>query len=105
MTWEQLMKEEYGYEPITTFWMDFSIAERFGHDAIRNTYDRAMKEWHTNYKYLTELVLVLNHKIWQTYNTDEPTAKVYDELWRNAHEFACENLKDEELQYYYRTID
>ena len=48
------------YEPKTTFWMDFSIADRFGANAIKDTYNRAFKEWKTNYIYLTELVIVLN---------------------------------------------
>ena len=28
------VKELCGYEPMTTFWEDFSVAERFGCDAI-----------------------------------------------------------------------
>ena len=27
-----------GYEPITTFWQDFSIADKFGNNAIADTY-------------------------------------------------------------------
>lgn len=30
-----------GYEPITTFWQDFSIADKFGDKAIADTYRRA----------------------------------------------------------------
>lgn len=56
--------EEYaGYTPKTTFWQDFSIAERFGEKAVRDTFRRAMSAWKSNYVYLTELVLVLNHKL------------------------------------------
>ena len=29
-----------GYEPITTFWQDFSIADKFGIAAIEDTYRR-----------------------------------------------------------------
>lgn len=35
---------ENGYQPKTTFWMDFSIADRFGTEAIVDTYERAFKE-------------------------------------------------------------
>ncbi len=45
-----------GYQPKTTFWMDFSIADRFGIEAIIDTYERAFVEWHPNHIYLTELV-------------------------------------------------
>lgn len=31
----------YGYETKTTFWDDFSIAEMFGINAVRDTYKRA----------------------------------------------------------------
>ena len=68
MTFKEFMAEN-GYELQTTFWSDFSIADRFGLSAIRDTFDRAFEEWKENYKYLTELVLVLNHKIWQYYDT------------------------------------
>ena len=49
--------------------------------------------------------MVLNHKIWQHHKTDEPTAKVYEELWNKADRFACNYLKGEELDYYYRITD
>lgn len=29
------VEEELGYKPITSFWQDFSIAERFGGKAVR----------------------------------------------------------------------
>ena len=33
---------ENGYTPKTTFWMDFSIADKFGAKAVRDTYNRAV---------------------------------------------------------------
>ena len=94
------------YECQTTFWQDFSIAEIFGVSAIKDTYKRAFREWKGNHIYLTELVMVLNHKIWQHYeNGNEEIARVYDELWREADAYACDNLKGEELSYFYQTTD
>lgn len=61
MTFREFMREN-GYELQTTFWEDFSIADRFGLSAIQDTFKRAFEEWKNNYKYLTELILVLNHK-------------------------------------------
>ena len=55
---------ENNYELLTTFWDDFSIADRFGVSAVRDTFNRAFAEWKEDYQYLTELILVLNHKIW-----------------------------------------
>lgn len=51
MTFKEFMAEN-GYELQTTFWSDFSIADRFGLSAIRDTFDRAFEEWKENYKYL-----------------------------------------------------
>ena len=94
------------YECQTTFWTDFSIAEIFGVSAIKDTYKRAFREWKSNHIYLTELVMVLNHKMWEHYqNGHKEYAKVYDELWKKADLYACENLKGEELTYFYRTTD
>ena len=59
------MAAEIGYKPKTTFWQDFSIADLYGADAVQDTFNRAFDEWKTDYIYLTELVLVLNHKAWQ----------------------------------------
>ena len=95
----------YDYECITTFWEDFSIADQFGVAAIKDTYNRAFNEWKTDYKYLTELVMVLNHKIWQWYERNEAYAKVYNELWEQADLYACENLQGEEASYFYSTTD
>lgn len=94
-----------GYKPITTFWTDFSIAEKFGVAAIIDTCKRALCEWKDNYKYLTELVMVLNHKIWQWYEVDDGLATIYNSLWEKVDAFACANLHGEELDYFYTTLD
>ena len=44
MTFREFMKEN-GNEVKTTFWEDFSIAERFGLSAIQDPFNRAFKEW------------------------------------------------------------
>lgn len=95
-----------GYTQITTFFEDFSIADNFGVKAIRDTYKRAFNGWKSDYKYLTELVMVLNWKLWQHYREgNEKYQKVYTELWEKTDLYARENLKDEELGYFYRVTD
>ena len=94
-----------GYKPMTTFYTDFSIAERFGLEAVQDTYNRAMEGWKNNYKYLTELVTALNWKIWEHYESNAELASLYNMLWEMADEYACDNLKGEELDYFYRTTD
>ena len=94
-----------GYKPLTSFWEDFSIADKFGVKGIKETFKQSFEESKDNYKYLTELVLVLNHKIWQWYEKNEQIAKLYNELWKEADSYACENLKGEEMEYFYMTTD
>lgn len=94
-----------GYTPITTFWMDFSIADNFGIKAIKDTYKRAFDEWKGNYKYLTELVMVLNWKIWEHYEKNETFANLYNSLWETADRYAMRNLKGDELKYFISTTD
>ena len=97
--------QENGYELQTTFWDDFSIADRFGLSAIQDTFNRAFGEWKEDYKYLTELVLVLNHKIWQYHETRPDMAILYNTLWTQTDLHAKENLKDDELSYFYEVTD
>lgn len=95
----------FGYKQITTFFQDFSIADNYGIRAIKDTYNRAFKAWKNDYKYLTELVMVLNWKIWEHYEKNEDVAKVYQELWEQADAYAMDNLKGEELKYFLSTTD
>lgn len=96
---------ENGYETKTTFLSDFAIADAFGIEAVKDTFNRAFNEWKGNHIYLTELVLVLNWSIWKHYQTNEPLARVYETLWKQAASYAEQNLKGEELSYYYNTTD
>lgn len=94
-----------GYEMKTTFWHDFSIADKFRLDAIQDTYNRALKEWKNDIVYMTELVIVLNHKIWAWFEKDENFARIYDKLWREADEFIYENFSEEDIKYYLKISD
>lgn len=105
MTFSEYCKNELGYDTKTTFWEDFSIANKFGVEAIKDTFKRAMESWKDNYIYLTELVLVLNHMIWYWHERNETYAEVYNELWEQADAYGCEHLKGEELTYFYNTLD
>ena len=100
------IEAETGYKPQTTFWDDFSIADAFGENAIRDTYKRSLDGWKDNYIYLTELVMVLNWKIWQSYQEDNIHYQdLYHELWSDADSYAINNLYGNELDYFYRTTD
>lgn len=116
MTFEQAMQENLGYTCKTTFWNDFTIADRFGVDAIKDTYKRAFNEWKDNVEFVTELVLVLNHKIWVHHGRGNNTqtrfpeyhrvrAEIYNALWNELHSWCLDNLQGAELDYYFSVID
>ncbi len=99
------IQEMTGYEPLTTFYQDFSIADKFGCKAVQDTYDRAFREWKNDYKFMTELVMVLNWKLWRYYENNEELARLYNKLYLELDSYLSSHLKGDELKYYYRTID
>lgn len=99
------MTLENGYTLTTTFWDDFSIADHFGINAVKDTFNRAFNEWKNNHVYLTELVIVLNYKIWQWYGKNDEYARTYNDLWESANSYALDNLQGEELSFFYRITD
>jgi hypothetical protein len=120
------IERETGYKPISTFWQDFSIADaaaRFGCDAIdaiRTTWKAAVTAFRSDYKMMTELVMVLNHKIWQHHNAAVRAksegllnqrdhhmrlAEEYDAAWRATDEWCCKHFTGEAAEYYFETTD
>ena len=81
------------------FMRDFLIADRFGINAIKDTFNRAHKEWQNNVDYYGSFIMTLNHLIWYHYEqNNQERAMLYDELWRKADDFAVNHFKGEELQ-------
>lgn len=107
MVWQ--MAQDIGYTPITTFWEDFSIAEQFGTDAIKDTAKRIFDEWHDNIKYLTEFIMVLNHKCWTWNKKNEKLMELYSHLFLKYNDKAWDWLEangtQEDKSYYFHTLD
>lgn len=103
MDWN--IEELSGYKPITTFYTDFGIAEWYGTEGISETYTNIMEFWSSDYRYLTEFVMVLNWKMWEHHNKNTKLAKLYEKLFLKASNYAETHLTGFELDYYYRTID
>lgn len=99
------IKELTGYEPKTTFYMDFSIADAFGVQAVEDTYNRAFEEWKDNVVFVTELAMVLNWKMFEHYDKNPSLEKMYRKLWYTIDEWCVSNLKGDDLMYYYDTTD
>ena len=98
--------EQLGYETQTTFYQDFSIADIFGVKAVKETYDTAFAGWKSSIVYITELNLVLNHKIWEHYHAkNEELTILYDLLWKELDQWCMDNLKGSDLEYFLRVTD
>lgn len=103
---EILMSElQPDYKKCSTFAADFAIADSFGKEAVKDTFNRAFNEWKDRTKMMAEMVLVLNHNIWRYYETDPELAKVYEECWKQADGYCIEHYKGDDLDYYYRVTD
>ena len=96
---------ENGYELKTTFWSDFSIADAFGIDAIKDTFNRAFNEWKNNVEYVTELAMVMSWKSCHYYDKNVQYMNLYSELYHKVDGWCMDNLKGNDLKYYIDTID
>lgn len=105
--YDSYLEQFTDYRSKTTFWDDYSIADAFGPGAVEDTFRRSFRAWKHNYEYLTELVMVLNHKMWAWYskNPQGLMYQVYEKCFIEASSYAIDNLKGEELSYYLRVTD
>jgi len=90
----------------TTFRQDFTIADKFGAGAVKDTYKRAFRDWKTNIIYMTELCIVLNWKIWEHWdNKNMELAELYNGLWTMVNTYCQKHFKGKDLQYFYEITD
>ena len=99
------IEEQTGYKVKTSFYIDFSIAERFDKDAIQSTYTQSFEEWKNNCEYITELCMVLNWKMFRWFEFNEEFFNLYKELYQKLDQWCIDNLKGNDLEYYYQTTD
>lgn len=104
-TWN--IEEITGYHPISTFYEDFSIAERFGLDAIKDTFKRAKESWlkPEHYEMATELAMALNWKCWRWNGAKDDWSEFYANAYYEIRDWCYKNLKGDKLSYYMRTTD
>ena len=99
------LEEMLNFKFETTFWEEFSIADNYGSKGVREHYKVVFEQWKDNLKFLTELVLVLNLKIFLWYGVDDTIGLTYDQLWKETDGYALETLKGDDLHYYLSTLD
>lgn len=95
-----------GTESKTTFWSDFTIADAFGIDAIKDTYKKAFNEWKTNVEYITELSIIMNLKCWWHYERNNYVySKLYADLYYKVDGWCKRHLKGKDFEYYFNMTD
>ena len=102
------IEEMTGYKPMTSSYRDLSIADKFGISTIENTIKTLLKNFKAmgnGYKYITELVMALNWKIWEHYENNKTIAKCYNDEWEKLMQWCQEHFTQDQLDYYYRVTD
>lgn len=95
-----------GYTQRTTFWDDFTLAEKLGVPDIERTYRNAFNSWKTDVVFITELVLVLN---WKMLYMDEKhmTEKsvMYYKCWVELSNWCERHLEAGAYEYFISVTD
>ena len=96
---------ENGYETKTTFISDFKIADMFGIDAVKDTYNRAFNGWKNNLEYVTELAMVMSWACCYHYDKNRELSKLYSDYYHKTDEWCLNHFKGKDLEYYLETTD
>lgn len=104
--------ERTGYKRLTTFYSDLSIAEWYGKDSIKETYETVRKEWIDDYKYFTEFVMCLNWKSWEHFHRgNDEMSRLYSDLYYQARNLFYEHYEGDDsekkkaVNYFFETTD
>lgn len=92
----------------TTFFADLYVAYATGGaKAIEDTYKRSMKSYKNNVKYLTELVVSLNHLLWMLHDRvgECPSTRLLHDLFYKCRNHCLENFKGDDLDFFSMVID
>lgn len=93
----QLKPAPFGLEQEYTFYQDFQIADKVGGQAgVLDTWKR-VQHWQDNPQAWGELTCALNWRLWDLHETDEDTARLYQDLWTKAQKLGyrrCDNDKE-----------
>ena len=122
--WERNLADMSGYQRKYTFYADFGIAEycevyKADKNAVKDTFKRVKESWGKSIEAMTEVVMVLNHKIWSFYDNVDSSylgcseewrqhfMEGYQELYEKCVAFIEKNFANDSnaLSYYYEVTD
>jgi len=105
-TWNS--EADMGYTQLTTSFQDFSIAEKFGVKAVKDTYKSLVDFCKVDYKYLTELEIVTNKKCWKKYYDGETElSQIYADMYYEVRDLFYELFGEDndKVQYNFDLTD
>ena len=83
-----------------------SVADAFGVDAIKDTFDSAMRSWSSDIKYLTELTMVMSWKCGIYFEEGNYEYNhLYHDLYYTVKDYVYDHFEDDDLDYFYSTTD
>lgn len=98
-----------GKEYQTTFHMDFDIADHFGIEGVKDTYDRAFNSWKNCIEYITELCIVMNIRSWYWYSKgNEDLSKLYADYYYQVKDYVYSDdskFSKEDQSYFFDMTD
>lgn len=117
--WKENLCLMTDYKPFTTFYSDLSIADFYGENSVKETYDNVLSSWLEDYKYFTEFIMCLNHKAWEMdarsrnesdmfgSEKTERLCELYSVLYDKAYEKFFERYEGDKdvMNYYYKVMD
>lgn len=107
-TFEANLANVGSYRRKTMFYSDLSIAEWYGVESVKETFNRILHEWISNIEYITEFVMCLNWKCWEHHNKGKTELSLlYHDLYYDAQDKVLDYYKNDNksLQYYYEILD
>jgi hypothetical protein len=107
MIYTDFLSQFTDWRPTTLYWQRFSIGEKYGVDEVEEVYNDIFNAAKNDYKLLTELVMILNHKTWQHCEEliDSKFCKTYEDLYYKTRKYALDSLKNDELKYFLDVTD
>lgn len=124
VNWKENLADMGSFKPQYTFYGDFSIAEfcevyMRDKNAVKKTFNNVIRYWSSNYKSLTEIIMVLNHKAWsfasdvdsQYMKCGNEWRKFYVELYTELYNkavnkfFKLYSKNEDALNHYYKITD
>lgn len=87
------------------FYQQFSEAEKGGHDQVVEKFYELFEQGESDYKKMTELCVITNHKMWDSIQSDKALAYLYGEFYDCVNLWVDKHFTESEFDYFYRVTD